>query len=418
LIYDSDNIQINMHRKNQRNSAKTNDSNKIFNYLNMQKATTSNNNINTQTFNVEECNIPEATSSLKKPQIVPPKDLEDSLKPLRGSGNVDEMISLVLNAYSSLAEAVDLNFANCSTIAEIMDENALAAQSANDQLNDDIVEQSKKHQKYVEQNENDKQEMKLKADIRYYKSQMIIYIKNDNMLKTISDTDAAVTAEKIIKEQGLSLRRAYITKAIILSGMKKINKVNKFIKYLYIHLSDSFTSERLIAEMIAKNKNSANHTNPEVIFTQPSSYDINKIKRICHELQSDKSVNKVFLGEDSIKVTLNKNNPDDVNEKPKKIHVRNFSDLDKLRKDVSAKNSHINSRVFYNKDYWNQKYGNDTNAKSQTEKRKAEEDLNITAESPSGSKKKKYSTRSRNEVLNQNVNSQEYSSSSMADNES
>ena len=187
----------------------------------MQKATTSSDGTNVQTFDVEECDIPHAKDSLKRPQFVTPKELENSLTPLRESGNIDSIISLVLNAYNSLAEAVDANFANCATIAEIVDENAQAAQSANDQLNDDIVEQAKKHQHYVELNENDKQEIKLKTDIRYYKSQMIIYVKNDNMFKTISDTDAAVTAEKIIKDQGLSLRRAYITKAIILSGMKK-----------------------------------------------------------------------------------------------------------------------------------------------------------------------------------------------------
>ncbi|KAL7045863.1 hypothetical protein ACKWTF_002372 [Chironomus riparius] len=231
-----------------------------------------------------------------------------------------------------------------------------------------------------------------------------------------------MAAENIIKEQGLSLRKAYITKAIILSGMKKINKINKFVKYLYVHFSDSFTSERLIAEMTVKNKNSSNVSNPEVIFAQPSSYDISRIKRICHELQSDKSISRVFLGDDSIKVTLNKNNPEDKNEKPRKIHVRNFSDLDKLRKDVVAKNSHVSSRVFYNKNYWDQKYGSNSfkNVTYQPEKRKAEDDPDIIIESPNSTKKHKRSSlvTSQQKTKNSNDDSQNCSFMSLGDNDS
>ena len=69
----------------------------------------------------------------------------------------------------------------------------------------------------------------------------------------------------------------------------------------------------------------------------------------------DGSVSKVFLGDDAIKVTLNKKNPNDPNEKIKKVHVRNFTDLDKLRKDVKSKNYRVPTRTFYNSEYWKQR---------------------------------------------------------------
>lgn len=342
--------------------------NKIFNYL----STPNRDQPNPQPFDVQECDFQLAKDSIIKPDIISAADLDKSLKTLGENGSIDKKLSFIVNAYNSIVNAVEMNFTNSSKLADVIDENASAAQLADDQLNDDIVELSKDHQKYVESNECDKQEIKLKADIRFYKSQMIIYLKDDNLLKSINDKDAVMTAENIIKEQGLSLNRSYITKAIILSGMKKINNVRKFIKYLYVHFSDSFTSERLISEMIQKNKNSSQRNSPDVIFTQPSSYDINRIKRICIELQSDKSISKVYVGDDSIKVTLNKKNPNDADEKPKKVHVRNYSDLDKLRKDVSAKEAHIATRTFYNKNYWDNKYGTTVQRNSLTKMTKEE----------------------------------------------
>ncbi|KAL7035439.1 hypothetical protein ACKWTF_008368 [Chironomus riparius] len=309
---------------------------------------------------------------INKPKVISAKDLESSVNSLTNNGDVKSAMSMILKAYTSLAEAVEKNFENCANIAQAVDNTHTACQETSEELNEEIFKVSKKHEEYVDANENDKQQLKLKTDIRHYKTQMIIYLKNDKILNSCNGNDCIALTEKIIKEQGLSLGRAYVAKAIILSGMKRINNFNKFTKYIYVHFSDSFTSERLIMEMISKNKKSSNKSNPDAIFTQPSSYDVNKIKRICHELQSDKAVSKVFIGDDSIKVTLNKADPSDLNEKPKKIHVRNFSDLDKLRANITANNHHIPSRTFYNKDYWQKKYPRDT-----LSKRKADDSMEL-----------------------------------------
>jgi hypothetical protein len=106
--------------------------------------------------------------------------------------------------------------------------------------------------------------MKIKSDIRYYKSQMMIYLKNDARLRDVHQESAIAEAETIISEQGLSLQKAYIAKAMVLSGMKRVNNSNRLTKYLYIHFSDSFTAERLMQEMTVKNKNSSNKQSPEV----------------------------------------------------------------------------------------------------------------------------------------------------------
>ncbi|KAL7011550.1 hypothetical protein ACKWTF_014317 [Chironomus riparius] len=346
---------------------------------------TNHDSVNEDSFTVGDMEMERAIDMIRKPKIMPTEEIENSIASITNTNDVKQAMSMMLKAYSSLAKAVETNYTNCGNIAQATDDNLQACQEISDELNDEILRISKIHTEYVEENENDKQQLKLKTDIRYFKSQMMIYLKNDAILNNSNPNDCIPMAEKIIKDNGLSLGRAYITKATILSGMKRINTVNKFTKYIYVHFSDSFTSERLIMEMINKNKKSANMKNPDVIFNQPTSYDINKIKRICHELQSDKSVSRVFLGDDSIKVTLNKSNPADINEKTKKIYVRNFSDLDTLRANVSAKSHNIPSRTFYNKNYWEQKYP----ANGSNQKRKAADSIEIVECSPNDSKKQR-----------------------------
>lgn len=362
----------------------SNNGNKILNYVERNgsgKPTENPANTN-DGFSVDEGEFNKINDNLIKPQIITQNELQTTLNSMVGSGDVGKMLSVIVNAYGSLAKAVDTNFNNCTKIAESMDENADSILKITDQLNDNVENLSRKHHEYVNTNENDKQQLKLKTDIRYYKSQMIIYLKNDDILKSWQDNYISI-AEKIIKDQSLHLGRAYITKAIVLSGMKKINNMNKYTKYLYIHFSDCFTSERLIMEMIKKNKNE-NSSSPDVIFSQPSSYDIRRLKSICHDLQSEGSVSKVYLGDDAIKVTLNKKNADDPNEKPKKVHVRNFADLDKLRNDVRSKNCNVSTRTYYNSEYWAKK-----NHHSGTKRRRKSEDDFQSQPTSSNSKKQK-----------------------------
>lgn len=332
-----------------------NNGNKILNYVQRGTSSSAPENVvsTNENLSVDECEFPRISENLVKPKIIDQSELQKSLDALSGSKDVNKMFSVLLNAYSTLANAVDSNFAACSKIAQSVDDNNEAFLKITDQLNDNVENLSRKHHEYVHSNENDKQQLKVKTDLRFYKSQMIIYLKNDDILKSDLDNCMPI-AEKIIKDQGLSLGRAYITKAIILSGLKKINNINKCTKYLYIHFSDSFTSERLIMEMITKNRNGQKGS-PDVFFSQPSSYDIRKLSSICHDLRSDGSVSKVFHGDDAIKVTLHKKDPLDPNEKVKKVHVRNFADLDKLRKDVGSKSCNISTRTFYNKEYWTHK---------------------------------------------------------------
>lgn len=330
------------------------------------------NTVNDEIFTVNDVEIRKAVDTITKPNIMTTEDLEKSVKSLTNQGDINGAMTIMLNAYSTLAKAAEMNFENCLNIAETVDNNLIANQETSEELDEEIFKLSKNHSDYIQANENDKLEIKVKADIRHYKTQMIIYLKNDKILANCNGNDCIAITEKIINDQGLSLGRAYITKAIVLSGMKRINNINKFTKYIYVHFSDCFTSERLIMEMIGKNKKSSNKNNPDTIFTQPTSYDVNKIKRICHELQSDKSVSKVFLGDDSIKVTLNKDDPSNQNEKTRKVHVRNFTDLDKLRVNVTAKNHHIPSKIFYNKDYWQKKYPRDG-----IQKRKASDSIEL-----------------------------------------
>lgn len=379
-------------------------SQKISNFLNRDRPSelsTTQNHTGGNVFTVDDVELKQANKLTKKPEIFDPKELEEAIKSHTETGDVNTAISIVLKAYSSLAKAVETNYNNCSNTAQIVDETTSLFQTTSEQLNDKITRLSKDHHAYVESNENDKQQIILKTDIRHFKYHMIIFLKNDSILANSNDNEAIAIAEKIIKDQGLSLGRAYITKAIILSGMKRINNINRLTNYIYVYFSDGFTSERLMTEMIKKNKQSSNVNNPDIIFTQPSSYDVNKIKRICHELQNDKTVSKVFLGDDSIKVTLNKTDPNDLNERPKKFHVRNFSDLDKLRSNVSAKNNHIPSRTFYNNDYWQNKYPQQENKRKEKrklceinfskEKRRADDSLEINEPSPSSRKQRRLS---------------------------
>jgi len=364
----------------------SNNGNKILNYVERDRGVKHADNPTTKSddFSVDEGEFNKINDNLTKPRIITQNELETSLASMVGSGDVSKMLSVIVNAYGSLAKAIDTNFINCTKIAESMDENADSILKITDQLNDNVENLSRKHHEYVNSNENDKQQLKLKTDIRYYKSQMIIYLKNDDILKSWQDNCIPI-AEKIIKDQGLHLGRAYITKAIVLSGMKKINNNNKLTKYLYIHFSDSFTSERLIMDMIKKNKNS-NSSSPDVIFSQPSSYDIRRLQSICHDLKSESSVSKVFLGDDAIKVTLNKKNDDDPNEKPKKVHVRNFADLDKLRKDVMSKNCNVSTRTYYNSEYWTKKNSNFSNKR----RRKAEDEIHSQPTSSNHKKQKRF----------------------------
>lgn len=317
-------------------------------------------------FEVADTEIKASNEAICKPVLVSPEKLQSQIKSFNGNAEVKQILTSMCDAYSSIAKAVECNHTNVSSVAQNVDENIMTLQNIANEITNDITKVSNRHSEYVEKNENDKLEMNVKNDIRYFKSQMTIFLKNDNRLNKIGINDCSVEAEKIIKEQGLSLQRAYITKAILLSGMKRINNVNKLTKYLYVHFSDSFTAERLITEMISRNKSLGNQ--PNVIFTMPSSYDIQKVKSICNELRTDGFISKVFLGDDSIKVTLNKNDPNDNNEKPRKIYVRNYSDLDKLRKNVSATNHHIPSRTYYNKN-WNQNW----QTSQKREKRKADD---------------------------------------------
>ena len=370
------NSKVTEHNKN---------SNKITNYANKNDPSTSaTQQKRDEVFSVDESDITQVSQSLKQQIAVPPEELKSTLNSFNQNGDIKKMFSAIVNAYSSLAQSTQINYENCSKVAQALDETTVLFRNSSEHLNDEISQLSNRHLDYIEKNENDKQEMKIKADVRYYKTQMIIYLQNDDKLRSITNNNAMHEANKIISECGLSLGKAYITKSIILSGMKKISGVNKFIKYLYVHFSDAFTSERLIMELIQKNKKSANPKQPEYIFAQPTSYDINKVKNVCNELRFDGSVSKVFLGDDAIKVTLNKKDPNDANEVPRKVYVRNFADVDKLRKDVVAKNNEIPTKIFYNKDYWTRKYP--SAGRKSNDKRKAVDDPQY--DSPTSSIKK------------------------------
>ena len=413
-----------MSPKRQQRSQKAsaaNNNNKISKYLNndrkniqssSQEAIPNNNEI--PAFTVEDTEFKLSSESVVKPSIISPERLQNQLKSFKDNGDAKQMISCLVDAYSSIAKAVECNHTNLSKMSQIVDDNTACFKDMTDQLNDEIAQASVRHNQYVEQNENDKLEMKVKSDIRYFKSQMIIFLKNDGRLKNIGFNDCIVESEKIITEQGLSLERAYITKAILLSGMKRINNVNRLTRYLYVHFSDSFTAERLIVEMIMKNKQS-NSSQPNVIFTQPSSYDIRKVKNICHQLQSEGNVSKVFLGDDSVKVTLNKKNPDDINEKATKVHIRNFSDLDKLRKNTSAADHHIPSRTYFNKN-WSQ----NRSTSKKNEKRKADDDESGTNYATTSYNKKQRTivSNSRRDVNDTTVESLNTSTESVIHNNS
>jgi hypothetical protein len=386
--------------KNKSSKAANNkNNNKIVGYLSQNQripTTTATQNNFEDEFTVEESEMIQVNGSLKQQKIKSPEELKASLDLFKQNGDVKEMFNAIVNAYSSLSQSTQVNYENCTKIAQALDETSVMFRNSSEHLNDEITQLSNRHQDYVEKNENDKQEMNLKNDVRYYKTQMIIYLKNDERLKSITNNEAASVASQIITECGLSLRNAYITKSLVLSGMKKINNVNKFIKYLYVHFSDAFTTERLIIEMIQINKRSANPKQPDYIFSQPTSYDINKIKNVCNELRLDGTVSKVFLGDDSIKITLNKKDPNDVDEIPKKVHVRNFADIDKLRKDIRAKNNEIPTRIFYNKNYWMQKYPVDR--KKSNDKRKADEDPHFASPTSSNKKQRRVPTKQRMDV--------------------
>lgn len=413
-----------MHNPRKPRTSKTTDhnkkSNKITNYANK-------NNIDPMTsasatqqkcheeFSVDECNMVQIKQSLQQHNAIPPEQLKSTFDSLNLNGDAKKMFSALVTAYSSLANSTKVNHENCSKVAQALDETSVMLRNTSEHLNDEIMQLSNKHLEYVEKNENDKQEIKIKADIRFYKTQMIIYLHNDDRLKSITNNDAIHEANKIISECGLSLGKAYITKSIILSGMKSINKVNKFIKYLYVHFSDAFTSERLIMEMIQKNKISTNPKQPDYIFAHPTSYDINKVKNVCNELRFDGKVSKVFLGDDSIKVTLNKRNPNDVNEVAKKVHIRNFSDVDKLRKDVVARSSEIPTRIFYNKDYWSRKYP--APGRRSNDKRKAVEDPQCDSPTSSIKKQRRAHANQNQHRDNESNDSYDTSSNTMQEND-
>lgn len=345
-----------MPRSKSAKSSQANNNNKIFNYMtNGTIAAEIHNQPIRPSFTVADGEFQSIAKSLSKPNTNPSIDLQKSLQLYQENGNVDNLLTTIVNACSLIGNTVTTNTENIIKIAESMDENLTTLENICEELNDEVTKLNSKHNTYVEANENDKQEMKVKNDIRYFKSQMTVFLKNDDRLKNLTNNETIGEAEKIITEQGLSLNRAYITKAYVLSGMKRINNINKFTRYMYIHFSDSFTSERLIMEMIQNNKKDTNSRHPDVIFSQPTSYDIRRVKSICHDLQADGSISKVFIGDDSIKVVLKKENPNDANEKPKKRYIRNFCDIDALRKDVSAKNSHVPTKTFYNSEYWKEK---------------------------------------------------------------
>lgn len=165
------------------------------------------NDVNDEVFTVNDVKIAKAVDIITKSIITASKDLESSVKFLTTQGDITAAMTMMLNAYTSLAKAVDTNFENCANIAETVDNNFLACQDTSEELNEEIFKVSKKHSDYVKANENDKLELKVKTDIRHYKTQMIIYLKNDKILSNCNNNDCIAITEKIINEQGLSLGR-------------------------------------------------------------------------------------------------------------------------------------------------------------------------------------------------------------------
>jgi hypothetical protein len=300
---------------------------------------------------VEDCEVKLSKPLLKKAKLFDESRLKTTMDDFKRDKDTTKVLRVLVEACTSLIHAQKITGENCNVISESADQNSTQLQEYIDQVQDNVSCASNDLQNYVVQNEEDKLEIRVKMDTRNSKQFMTIFPKDDSRLSSLNDTNVAREAENIITSKGLSLGKAYIANAFILTGMKKINGQQKFVKYIHCQFNDNATSERLVSEMVKINKSKANET-PDYFFCVPTTYDMRKVMNICNELRNSGLVARTYYAEDSVKVLL----PAVDGAKPKRVFVRNHNDIDKLRDLVKDPNVKTASRVFYNKDYWSQKY--------------------------------------------------------------
>lgn len=288
---------------------------------------------------------------MKKVKLFDEAMIKKSLEEFKNNGDSSKIINTLANACLSLVHAQTQIVDNCHIISASTDKNTEQTSSLIDQVMDGVSNAQNALCNYIDENENDKLVMKVKMDVRHNKQFLTIHCLDDLHLPNINESNVGLEVEKIFNAYNLDLKKAYITKAYTLTGLKRINNQQKFVKYIMVQFSDNATSERLVSEMIKQNKSNASK-NPKHIFGIPSSYDMRKVFNVCNDLRQKGLIDQVNYGDDSIKVTLPKLN----GEKQKPVHVRGYKDLDKLRLNINDPNSHFPTRTFYNKDYWKDKY--------------------------------------------------------------
>ena len=105
-------------------------------------------------------------------------------------------------------------------------------------------------------------------------------------------------------------------------------------------------------------KDQRKYFNNNYYLELPSSYEMRKVMSVCRELKTDENIANVFYAQDSVRVMMKKNDPNDKDEIPKKFDVTNLHEVDKMRKKFLMKNADIPAKQIFNRDYWAKKKQN------------------------------------------------------------
>lgn len=300
-------------------------------------------------------------------KLVSPKDLYDSLSSYEKNNDLKSTLEIFAKAYEGIYNKQD-------QINTQLDEMSVSSDQLEEHVNAQITKLEDDLAMHKNVTEDKLLSLKVTADIRHSKHFLKIFIKNENRIKNINKLNARNEARKIFNELQLDLGNVVIVNAETRYEKRKLFGPLKFIKFIMVTFNDFVSAERLLLDFLKSNKADKGESSSSVatgmLFNNnyylelPSTYEMRKVMSVCRELKSDEQVANAFYGSDSIRVYMKKDDPNDVDEIPKRFDVTNLHDVDRMRKKFVMKNADIPAKQLFNRDYWAKKKEKNNNINS------------------------------------------------------
>ncbi|CAG9800215.1 unnamed protein product [Chironomus riparius] len=315
------------------------------------------------------------------------KELIESLKCIENIQNVEDVKASLL----IMAKAIESLSCDQETSKSTLDNLTNDIDDLSEHVNYQLTSLEDNLAAHKNDSEDKLMALKVATDIRYSKHFLKIFVRDDKRMKDVTRINAIAEATKILNELKLSLGSSKIV-----SGETRFEKRNlfgpaRFIKHIVVTFNDFVTAERILSDfLMMKKKNTKDSANKDgqntfassslndkYYLEIPSTYEMRKIMSVCRELKNEEDIEKIVYGPESVKAIMKRKNKDDTNEIPKKYEVRNFTQIDNMRKKFNMKFSDIPSKQIYTKEYWQKK--NDSYKKG-TGKRKRGKSLEYNSE--------------------------------------